>query len=373
MSTGSSVKIVVAEDRDPDGLALAKQQPGGTSAGSRRFSVFRLFAHLDPQYAGLLGGLVVLLVVLSAVAPHFLTIVNLLNTVQNASFLGIIALGMTLVIILAEIDISVGSAMALYSALLGVLVTYQHWPLWSVIVLVLLLGAALGAGIGYIRHRFNVPSFIVTLAGLTSFEGVAQWLTNSSPIALPTSGWFSFLGGGRVAGVPFPLIVFLVLFLVFWFVASRTTFGTSVYAVGGNPQAARVAGISLRRARVLAFAGTGILAAVAGILLSSLIGSGNSDIGNGAEFQVIAAVIVGGTSLYGGRGSMVGTLIGVLFIAVLNDGLVLLGANQYLQEVAQGIIILGAVLINEWLRGRDPAAGRRRRGIRLPSSVTAGR
>lgn len=305
------------------------------------------------EHLGLLLALLLLCSVLSVIAPNFLTVRNFTNVLQQVSFLGVIALGMTLVIVAGEIDISVGSAMALHSALLGCLSYYQHWPLWLAIILVLGLGTLIGAAAGYVRAKFNIPSFIVTLALLSALSGFGLWLTNASPIPIPDP-MFRNLGSGRILNLqilPVPLVVFCILFVVFWFISSRTTFGRSVYAVGGNAEAARVSGISLTRVRVLIFAGTGFLAAVASVMYSALIQSGNGQLGQGAEFQVIAAVIVGGTSLYGGRGSMVGTLIGIIFIGVLDNGMVLLNVNQYAQQVAHGFIILIAVLGSEGMRG----------------------
>jgi simple sugar transport system permease protein len=263
---------------------------------------------------------------------------------------------MTLVILAAEIDISVGSAMALYSALLGVLPAFAGWSLWAAVLAVLVLGAAVGGLAGYIRDRFNIPSFIVTLALLSALRGVALYLTDASPIAISDDA-FAFLGGGRIVSIPVPVIIFVLLFFVFWFIAEKTTFGRAVYAVGGNPEAAKISGISLTRVRIAIFAITGLLSAVSAIMLSSLIRSGNAGLGDGAEFQVIAAVIVGGTSLFGGRGSMTGTLLGVLFVGLLNNGMVLIGANQYIQQMAQGLIILVAVLLSESLRGGGLSAG----------------
>lgn len=302
------------------------------------------------EHFGLIVALIVLGVFLSVFAPHFLSVRNFTNVLQQVSFLGIIALGMTLVIVAAEIDISVGSAMALHSALLGVLSFRMGWPIWAAIILVLVLGTVIGMAAGYVRARFNIPSFIVTLALLSSLSGFALWLTNASPIAIPDKT-FAFLGSGRIGEIPFPLIVFLLMFLVFWFISTRMSFGRAVFAVGGNPEAARISGISLTRVRVMIFGLTGLLAAISGVLYSSLIGSGNAGLGQGAEFQVIAAVIVGGTSLYGGRGTMVGTMLGVIFIGVLTNGMVLLNVNQYAQKVAHGAIILIAVLASEGLRG----------------------
>jgi sugar transport system permease protein len=320
--------------------------PGGDARLGERAPAWRV----SIEHAGLVGALVVLCAILTFVAPHFLTVRNLVNVLQNVSFLGIVALGMTFVILAGEIDISVGSAMALCSALLGVLPFYRGWPLWGAVIVVLVLGTGIGAAAGYVRDRFSIPSFIVTLALLSALRGAALFMTDASPIAIDGDA-FAFWGGGRLFGAPVPVIIFVVLFAVFWFVAEKTTFGRSIYAVGGNPDAARISGISLRRVRVLIFACTGLLSSVSAILLSSLIGSGNAGLGQGAEFQVIAAVIVGGTSLFGGRGSMTGTLLGVLFVGILSNGMVLMGANQYLQQIAQGLIILVAVLLSEALRG----------------------
>jgi len=320
---------------------------------------------MHTEHVGLAAALGVLGVVLTLVAPHFATIRNLVNVLQNVSFLGIIALGMTFVILAGEIDISVGSAMALYSALLGVLPAHFGWPLWTAVVFVLVLGAAIGGLAGFVRDTFAIPSFIVTLALLSVLRGLALFLTDASPIAI-SDEVFAVFGGGRVGGVPIPVIVFALLFAVFWFVAEKTTFGRAVYAVGGNADAAQISGISLTRTRVAIFAIIGLLSAISAVLLSSLIGSGNAGLGQGAEFQVIAAVIVGGTSLFGGRGSMTGTLLGVLFVGILANGMVLLGANQYVQQMAQGLIILAAVLVSEGLReGRASSFGARLRNFRL--------
>lgn len=349
----------------PDSKVVAARPVAGrVRVGTRTRAVLVRVAR--NEHLGLLIALAILFTYLSLFVPFFLSERNLMNTLQNASFLGIIALGMTLVILAAEIDISVGSAIGLYSALLGVLSWKMGWPIWGTVAFVLVLGMTVGMSAGWVRARFNVPSFIVTLALLSALRGAGLWMTNASPIAIPDKT-FAFLGSGRVFGlVPFPVIVFGVLFILFWFIAAKTTFGRSVYAVGGNPEAARISGVSLTRVRVAIFAGTGTLAAIAAVLISSLIGSGNAGISQGAEFQVIAAVIVGGTSLYGGRGSMFGTLLGVLFIAFLTNGMVLMGVNQYGQQIAHGVIILIAVLASTMLRG---GGFRRWRDALLPGRV----
>ncbi|MGH2662947.1 MAG: ABC transporter permease [Actinomycetota bacterium] len=296
------------------------------------------------RHLGLTVALLALFIVLSVWAPNFLTAHNLLNVLRQVSFLAIVAWGMTLVIIGAEIDVSVGSAVAFHGTLLGVLITQAELSFGLAIPLVLLAGAAVGALAGGIRAIFNIPSFIVTLGLFSALRGAGLLLTDAIPQAL-TSSNFQFWGSGRVAGIPVPALIMVASFLLFWFIATRTTFGRSVYAVGGNAEAARLSGIRVTPIRVALFAITGLLSAVSGVLLAASLGAGNPSVSQGLEFDIIAAVIVGGTNLYGGRGSMVGTALGVLLIGMLQNGLVLLGVSQYAQGVARGVVILFAVLI----------------------------
>ena len=197
---------------------------------------------------------------------------------------------------------------------------------------------------GAIRAYFNIPSFIVTLAMFSALRGAAMLMTDAIPIPILDQG-FEVWGSGAVLGVPVPALVMLATFAVFTVVASRTAFGRSVYAIGGNAEAAHLSGIPVKRIRTVLFALTGGLAAISGLLMTSRLGSGNPNIGYGVEFAVITSVIVGGASLFGGKGSMLGTLLGGLFIAVLNNAMVLLGINSYAQDVANGIVVLLAVLV----------------------------
>jgi simple sugar transport system permease protein len=180
---------------------------------------------------------------------------------------------------------------------------------------------------------------------MLSLRGVAFVLTNAYPIPITNDG-FAFLGSGYILGVPFPAIVFLATMALFGFITTRTVYGRSVYAVGGNAEATRLSGIPVNRVRITIFATTGLLAAMSGVLLTARLNSGYAGVGVGWEFDTIAAVIIGGTSLFGGEGSMFGTLLGVLFIGLLGNGMVLLGVNPYMQDVARGVIILGAVLLS---------------------------
>lgn len=293
---------------------------------------------------GLLAGVVVLFIVGAALSPAFLSFANQLNILRQAAFVGIIACGMTYVIIAGEIDISVGSLVALSSAILGVLMVNQGWPLPLAVIAVLAVGVLSGLLAGLTRIFFGVPSFISTLALFLALRGLAQIITGSLPIMIQDPV-LQFLGSGRVFGVPVQVLLLALMFAGAYLVAKKTTFGRSIYAIGGNARAARLAGIKVDRVRIAIFIISGVLAAFVGILLSARLGSGNANIASGMEFEVIAAVIVGGTSLSGGHGSILGTFLGVLFITVLSNILVLMGVDPFAQDVVRGGIVLVAVLI----------------------------
>lgn len=303
---------------------------------------------------GLLVAILVLYAFLTAFASNFMTLPNQLNILRDAAFVGIIAWGMTLVLISGEIDISVGPHVAFAGVLLASL-AQSGVPLAVAALVVIVLGALIGCFAGVLRAFLDVPSFIVTLALWLGLRGTAQVMSDAVPIVIMD---FSFqrLGAGWLLGIPTPAVIMLVLFAVFSFVATRTVFGRSVYAVGGNAEAARLSAIPVARVRILVFAITGALAALTGILMASRLGSGNSGAASGLEFDIIAAVVVGGTSLFGGRGTMLGTLLGVIFIAALVNGLVLMGVDPFAQGIVRGVVILVAVMVNiisiKRMRGR---------------------
>nr|MDQ2764842.1 ABC transporter permease [Pseudomonadota bacterium] len=296
------------------------------------------------EHGGLLAALALLILLSVAFVPYFGTLSNGLDILRQLAFDGIIALGMTLVIIAGEIDISVGSAIAFSSSMFGVLAVNVGLPLWLTTVAVLALGAAIGLGAGFMRAWFNVPSFIVTLALFSALKGGALLVTDAIPIPIfdPAFNWW---GTGTLFGLPVPAVILLGLFIVFSVIAKRTSFGRAVYTIGGNAEAAFLSGIPVMRVRILLFGITGFLAALSGVLQTSRLAAGNAGIGTGVEFAVITAVIVGGTNLFGGKGTMTGTMLGGLFIAVLNNAMVLLGVNSYAQYVANGGVVLLAVLI----------------------------
>ena len=303
---------------------------------------------------GLFVAILVLYAFLSVFASNFLTLPNQLNILRDAAFVGIIAWGMTLVLISGEIDISVGPHVAFAGVLLASL-AQSGVPLAVAALVVIVLGALIGCFTGALRAFLDVPSFIVTLALWLGLRGTAQVMSDAVPIVIMDFS-FQSLGAGWLLGIPTPAVIMLALFAVFSFVATCTVFGRSVYAVGGNAEAARLSAIPVARVRILVFAITGALAALTGILMASRLGSGNSGAASGLEFDIIAAVVVGGTSLFGGRGTMLGTLLGVVFIAALVNGLVLMGVDPFAQGIVRGVVILVAVMVNiisiKRMRGR---------------------
>ncbi|MEU0475964.1 ABC transporter permease [Streptomyces olivaceus] len=322
---------------------LVADKPSGPPSPSQGAVRVRRLRHLNEM--GLLAAIVALYLALGITAGGFLSTDNQLGILRDAATVGIPALGVTLVIIAGEIDISIGPAVAFASVLFAKGATEWDLGLPAALLLTLVAGAVWGSAAGWLRARFGVPSFIATLGLWSALGGLALYTTNALPVATPGGGFMDALGG-KILGIPTPAVVLVLLFLVFWYVARRTAYGRSVYAVGGNAAAAQLAGIPISRVRVTLFATTGLLAALTGILMAARLGSGNGGAASGLEFDVIAAVVIGGTALAGGRGSLVGTMLGVLFISVIANGLVLLGVNSFLQDVVRGLIIVGAVLIN---------------------------
>ncbi len=296
--------------------------------------------------------LLLLCVVLSFKAEGFFTTDNFLNVLRNVSMQGVIAFGMTMVIISGEIDLSVGSAVAFAGCLTAVLtktlLAAGLPPVAAVIIAILaslIVGFAIGSLTGYIRARFDVPTFIITLAWMTVLRGTAFLITNGFPVS-SFPEWYNYLGGGYLFGIPFPAIIFLIVFVVVSILMDYTSFGRSVYAVGGNAEAARLSGINVKRVKIIVMGIVASFAALSGVMQSAEIMSGTATTATGWELEIIAAVIIGGTSLMGGVGRVRGTLIGVIFLGVLVNGMTLMNINEYWQFVVRGVLILSAVLIN---------------------------
>lgn len=316
------------------------------SKGPRRRRLPFAASPQNLNIVGLIAGIIILWVVLSITAPNFGTTRNAFSILQSAADVGIIAWAGTLVIVAGEIDISVGPAVAFWSVMLAEMAGPWHLGLPAALIITLVGGALVGAFAGWLRARFGVPSFVVTLGLWLALRGQAQFMTNALPVPLDDNPFMDFVGGTLPGGFPVSAAIMFVLFAVYLFISRRTSFGRSVYAVGGNAKAAMLSGIKVARVRVLVFVGTGLLAAVVGIITAGRLTGGNATAASGLEFDVIAAIVVGGTSLSGGRGSMLGTLLGVFFIAIIGNGLILLGVNPFFQNVVSGVVIVGAVLIN---------------------------
>jgi sugar transport system permease protein len=295
--------------------------------------------------------LLVIVVLLGFSAPGFASWDNFMNILRSAATTGVIAFGMTFVIILGEIDLSVGSAVAFFGCLLALITESLGDAGYSVefaialgTVACLVVAICAGMFTGWIRHRLAVPTFITTLAWMAAFRGGAYLLTGSFPIT-PYPDWFFFFGAGFIGGIPFQAVVFLIVFALTWFISKYTVFGKSVYAIGGNAEAARLSGINVARVRMAVMALTSVLAVIAGIMVSSQIQAGNPTVGVSWEFTVISACVIGGVSLMGGKGRIWGTFVGVLFLEIILNGMTLLNIDEYWQYVARALLILGAVLI----------------------------
>lgn len=325
-------------------MTAVQTAPGVGPAASRERRRLSLTTQ-QLNEAGLGVALVALVVALSIANPRFASMANLWAILGDAALVGIVAWAGTLVVVAGEIDLSVGPAVAFWSVVLAKLDTSWGWGLLPALLATLVGGALVGAGAGWLRGRYGVPSFIVTLGLWSAMRGMAQFMTNALPVPIGDSSLLDLLGG-KVGPVPTAAILMFALFAVFAFVARRTVFGRSVFAVGGNARAAMLTGIRVTRVRVVVFATSGLMAALLGVVFAGRLASGNSGAAQGLEFSVIAAIVIGGTSLSGGRGSMLGTLLGVLFITVIGNGLVILGVNSYFQDVVRGALIVTAVLIN---------------------------
>nr|WP_187387249.1 ribose ABC transporter permease [Vibrio cholerae] len=292
--------------------------------------------------------LLFLVVVVSFLNPNFFTVDNLLNILRQTSVNAIIAVGMTLVILTAGIDLSVGSVLALCGAFAATLVAMEV-PVLVAVPTALLAGAALGAISGIIIAKGKVQAFIATLVTMTLLRGVTMVYTDGRPISTgftDTADTFAWFGTGYALGIPVPVWLMVVVFAGAWYLLNHTRFGRYVYAVGGNESATRLSGINVDRVKIGVYAICGLLAALAGIIVTSRLSSAQPTAGMGYELDAIAAVVLGGTSLMGGKGRIMGTLIGALIIGFLNNALNLLDVSSYYQMIAKAVVILLAVLVD---------------------------
>ena len=303
---------------------------------------------------GIYLAFVILVVALSFANKYFLTQGNISNVLLQTSINGVLAFGMTFVIITGGIDLSVGSVLALAGIVSASFATTSPqatvsggpYPVFVALIVGLLVGVASGAIVGAIVARFKVPAFVATLGMLSAARGLTLIYAGGRPVPALTPQ-YRWIGNGNVFGVPAPVVIFAAIFLISWFVLARTRFGRYVYAVGGNARAAKTSGISVVGIRLAAYVISGGLAGLAGMLLAARTGSALTQAGIGYELDAIAAVVIGGISLSGGIGRMTGALIGALIIGVMNNGLDLMGIESYYQQVLKGMLIVGAVMLDQ--------------------------
>lgn len=298
------------------------------------------------QKFGPLLALLLIVAIITVINPSFMTSTNILNVLRQVSISALIAFGMTFVILTGGIDLSVGSTLALTGAIAATMLASGFDPILTIFI-TLLLGAILGAINGVIIAKGKVAPFIATLATMTIYRGLTLVYTEGRPVSgLGDSVSFQMMGKGYFFGIPVPVVTMILAFLALWFILHKTTFGRRIYAVGGNEGASRLSGINTDRVKIMVYSLTGMLAALSAIILTSRLNSAQPTAGTSYELDAIAAVVLGGTSLTGGKGWIFGTLVGALIIGVLNNGLNLIGVSSFFQQVVKGVVILIAVLID---------------------------
>jgi len=282
---------------------------------------------------------------LSLISPQFLTISNWTIIITQVSINALLAFGVTFVIITGGIDLSLGSIVAVSGVTAAMLAHPNTYPLIVPILAALFAGLLIGAFNGFMITKSKIAPFIVTLGTMTIGRGLALILSDGRPVS-NLSDSFVFIGSGKLLGLPILILILVIMFIICSVILNKTTLGRYIYALGGNEQAARASGIMVTRVKMMVYSISGVLAGLAGILLTSRITTGQPFAGAGFELDAIAAVVIGGTSTSGGKGSIGGTMIGVLLIGVINNSLDLLNVSSYYQQVVMGLIIIGAVVLD---------------------------
>lgn len=307
------------------------------------------------ENVGILIGFAALCIALSIISPAFLTESNILNILRQVSTNANLALGMTLVIIICGIDLSVGSIVALSGTVTGGLIAFSSVPIPVAVFAGVVVGTFAGAFNGVMVAYTGIPSFIVTLAMLNIARGAAYVYTGGQPIRVMNES-FNVIGAGYLGPIPLPVIYSFIFLVITAIILNKTKLGRHIYAVGGNKEAARFTGIKIKRIEIFVYTFSGFLAAFSGVVLAARMFSGQPTVGNGFELDAIAAVVLGGTSMTGGIGKIGGTLIGVLVIGVLNNGLNLLNINSFWQLIIKGIVILAAVYVDMMKKRKEARA-----------------
>ncbi|MDQ1196000.1 ribose ABC transporter permease [Agrobacterium sp. SORGH_AS 787] len=309
---------------------------------------FKLSGLLHSPLALPLAGLIVVSILMGLASDNFFSVNNIMNVLRQVSVVGILAVGMTFVILTGGIDLSVGAVMALVGTLSAGLMVNTGLPASVALPAGLFIGLGIGIFNGALVAWGKMPAIIVTLATMGMARGLGLIYSGGYPVSgIPS--WISWFGVGRIGIVPVPVVIMVVIYAVAWVLLQRTAFGRHVYALGGNELAARLSGVKTQRVKLAVYGISGVTAALAALILTGRLMSGQPNAGVGFELDAIAAVVLGGTAIAGGRGLILGTLIGAVLLGILNNGLNLMGINPYLQDVIKGFIILLAIYIGrEW-------------------------
>jgi|UniRef100_A0A7C3WWV0 ribose/xylose/arabinose/galactoside ABC-type transport system permease subunit len=321
---------------------------GATIFEDKRSSLLqRFFAFWDR--VGILLAFIVVCVIFGILTPVFFNPINVLNVIRQVSIIGVIAVGMTFVILLGGIDLSVGSVVAFTGIIAAGFQVKWGGSLFLSIVVPLLIGSGIGFVNGFISTKGRLHPFIVTLGGMSIFRGATLLVAQGRPIS-GMSAAFRFIGAGMIGPIPFPVIIFLGCVIIAGIILRRTVFGRYIYAIGGNEEAALLSGIMVERYKIASYTILGFLSGLSGLILTSRLNSGELVAGQGYELDVIASVVIGGTSMMGGEGGVYGTLVGALLIGVISNGLNLLGVAPYWQMIVKGLIIILAILLDRLKR-----------------------
>ena len=288
--------------------------------------------------------LILMCIVLTVASDKFLTVTNLMTIIKQISIQSIVAIGMTMIIISGNIDLSVGSLVALCSVS-GAMIMNKGLPMIAAVIASVIIGALVGFITGGVTAKLKLHSFLVTLSLMTALRGLAQTMTNGRPVAgLPSA--VGKIASASIGPVPLLVIYMIVLYAIFMYMMKYTAFGRSIYAVGSNQESARLSGINIEMVKTMVFVISGALCGIAGVLLTAKVRSGDPTCANAWEMDTIAGAIIGGTDMNGGEGKLGGTIIGLLFVGILANGMVLLGVSAYMQSVIKGLVIFMAVIIN---------------------------
>ncbi len=317
----------------------------------RNYLTHNFLAQFVRENMGILIGLALLCLILAIQSPVFLSKNNMLNVLRQVATNLYIACAMTMIIILGGIDLSVGSVVALSGVITGGMIAFDGAPIVLAVICGLGAGLLVGGFNGFVVSTTTIPPFIVTLATMNIARGAAYVYTGGQPIRVMSDS-FNFIGAGYVGEIPVPIIYLVIIVIISFFIMSKSKLGRHIYAVGGNAQAALFSGIKTKRVIFFAYIFSGLMSAIAGIVLASRMFSGQPTAGQGAEMDAIAAVVLGGTSMSGGSGKIGGTVIGALVIGILSNGLNLMGINSFWQYIVKGVVILIAVYVDYFKKSR---------------------